>query len=178
MPALTGALRLARPDEAGALAELKLVTFRETFIDGFAIPYPPVDLAAFEQASYSPDVVAAELANPARTTWVEEASDGRLIGYAQVGPCKLPHPEVTPDAGELYQIYVRREAQGTGLGGRLLRTALDHLRETRPGPIWLGVWEANHLAQAVYAGRGFREVGSYRFMVGDWEDRDLIYRRD
>jgi ribosomal protein S18 acetylase RimI-like enzyme len=178
MPTLTTELRLARPEEAEALSELKLSTFRETFIHGFAIDYPPADLAAFERSSYSAETIAAELANPDRITWVGAAADGRLLGYAQVGPCKLPHPEVAPGAAELYQIYVREEAQGTGLGRRLLDGALDHLAATRPGPIWLGVWEGNHKAQAVYAGRGFREVGSYCFMVGDWEDRDLIYRRD
>jgi ribosomal protein S18 acetylase RimI-like enzyme len=172
------ALRPARPGEAEALAELKLATFRETFIDGFAIPYPAADLAAFEEASYSARVVAAELADPKRTTWVAEGADGRLIGYAQVGPGKLPHSEMQAGAGELYQIYVRGEAQGTGLGRALLDTALDHLGETRPGPIWLGVWEGNLRAQAVYAARGFSQVGSYSFMVGDWEDRDLIFRRD
>lgn len=178
MPALTVELRLARSEEAEALADLKLETFRETFIHGFALDYPPADLAAFERASYSPATVATELANPQRTTWVGEAEDGRLLGYAQVGPCKLPHPDAKPGDAELYQIYVRGEAQGIGLGRRLLHTAIAHLEATRPGPIWLGVWENNHRAQTVYAGRGFREVGSYRFMVGDWEDRDLIFRRD
>jgi ribosomal protein S18 acetylase RimI-like enzyme len=178
MSTLTAALRLARSEEVAALAELKLATFRETFIDGFAIPYPPADLAAFEQSHYAPSIVAAELADPARTTWVGEAADGRLLGYAQVGPCKLPHSDVTADAGELYQIYVRNVAQGIGLGGQLMRAALGHLERTRPGPVWLGVWENNLRAQSVYAGRGFRAVGSYSFMVGDWEDRDLIFRRD
>jgi ribosomal protein S18 acetylase RimI-like enzyme len=178
MSTLTAELRLARADEAEALAELKLATFRETFIHGFAIDYPSADLAAFERSSYSPATVAAELANPELTTWVGEAPDGRLLGYVQVGPCKLPHPDAMPGEAELYQIYVRGEAQGIGLGRRLLDHAFDHLAETRPGPVWLGVWEGNRRAQAVYAGRGFREVGSYCFMVGDWEDRDLIYRRD
>jgi ribosomal protein S18 acetylase RimI-like enzyme len=178
MPALTADLRLARADDAAALAELKLETFRETFIHGFALDYPAADLAAFEQSSYSEGAVATELANPDRVTWVGESADGRLLGYAQVGPCKLPHPDRKPGDAELYQIYVRGEAQGIGLGRRLLDRALGHLAQARPGPVWLGVWEGNHKAQAVYAGRGFREVGSYCFMVGDWEDRDLIYRRD
>ncbi len=178
MSALIVGLRPARVDEADALAALKLATFRETFIHGFAIPYPPTDLALFEAASYSPETVAAELADVGRRTWVAEGAGGRLLGYAQVGPCKLPHAEAGPDAAELYQLYVRGEAQGIGLGRRLLDIALDHLRETRPGPVWLGVWEGNVRAQAVYTARGSRKVGSYRFMVGDWEDRDLIYRRD
>jgi ribosomal protein S18 acetylase RimI-like enzyme len=171
-------LRLARADEAEVLAALKLATFRETFIEGFAIPYPPDDLAAFEERTYSAAAVAGELADPELVTWVAEDGEGRLIGYAKVGPCKLPHPDVAAGAGELYQLYVLNAAQGTGLGRRLLDLALDHLAETRPGPLWLGVWEENRRAQAVYAARGFRQVGSYSFMVGDWEDRDLIYRRD
>lgn len=182
MPALSSApipsVRRARADEAEPLAALKLDTFRETFLRGFAIDYPADDLARFEQASYAPHVVAAELANPMRTTWVAEGAGGRLLGYAQAGPCKLPHPAVTPEAGELYQLYVRGEAQGSGVGRKLLDIALDHLAQTRPGPVWLGVWEGNARAQAVYAARGFSQVGSYCFMVGDWEDRDLIFRRD
>jgi ribosomal protein S18 acetylase RimI-like enzyme len=122
--------------------------------------------------------VAAELADPERATWVAARPDGALLGYAQVGPGKLPHADVRKGAGELYQIYVAGAAQGTGIGRRLLDIALDHLAVTRPGPVWLGVWEGNLRAQAVYAARGFRQVGSYCFMVGDWEDRDLIWRRD
>ena len=39
-------IRRATPDDAAMLAELKLATFRETFLaGGFAIPYPPADLA-------------------------------------------------------------------------------------------------------------------------------------
>ena len=170
-------LRLARPEEVAALAALKLATFRETFIDGFAIPYPADDLATFEAASYGTVRVAEELADPEHVTWVAEA-DGRLLGYAHVGPCKLPHSEVSAGAGELYQLYVRGDAQGQGLGGELMRMTLDHLGRTRPGPVWLGVWSGNLRAQAVYAGYGFAKVGEYRFPVGTWEDEAFIFRRD
>lgn len=171
-------IRLAHIDEALALAALKLATFRETFLDeGFGIPYPPADLALFETQSYSADVIAAELADPERRNWVVEDMDGRLLGYAQVGPCKLPHPEAGSGQGELYQLYVLREAQGRQLGKQLLEVALDHLAETRPGPVWLGVWSGNDKAQAVYAARGFEKVGDYRFKVGSWYDEEYIFRR-
>jgi ribosomal protein S18 acetylase RimI-like enzyme len=169
-------IRSALPTDAERLAALKLETFRETFIDGFAIPYPAADLAIFEAASYSPAAVAGELADPGRRNWVAEV-DGRLLGYAQVGPCKLPHPEVSPDHGELYQIYVRGAAQGLGLGRRLLTIALDHLAETRPGPVWLGVWSGNLKAQEVYRKAGFTKVGDYEFPVGSWRDQEYIFRR-
>lgn len=169
-------IRPARADEAEALAALKLTTFRETFIDGFAIPYPPADLAIFEAESYGTDAVAAELANPDVTTWVAEG-DGRLLGYAKVSACKLPHPEVKPGAGELCQLYVRRDAQGMRLGQRLMDTALDHLAVARPGPVWLGVWSGNLKAQRFYAAYGFSKVGDYLFPVGDWRDEEFIFRR-
>lgn len=175
MPEYT--LRRAVPDDATPLAALKRSTFRETFVDGgFAVPYPPADLAVYEQSAYAPEVVARELADTARAAWVAERA-GDLVGYACVGPCKLPHPEVQPGHGELYQLYLRRSAQGLRLGAGLLTLALDHLLDQRPGPIWLGVWSGNHKAQAFYAARGFVEVGAYQFPVGTWLDDELIYRR-
>ncbi len=170
-------IRLARPDDIDALAQLKLETFRETFIAGFAIPYPPADLAIFEEKAYSPASIAIELADAAITTWIAER-DGRLLGYAKIGPCHLPHPEARPEHGELYQLYVRGEAQGLGLGSLLLTHALDHLAVTRPGPVWLGVWSGNLKAQEVYVKRGFSKVGEYRFPVGTWYDEEYIFRRD
>lgn len=174
---MTTTLRIALPADAEALAQLKHDTFREAFLEDFAVPYPPDDLAVFVAQSYTPEVVQRELADEARRTWVAER-DGRLLGYAHVGPSKLPHPELRDGEGELYQLYVRREAQGLALGGRLLTVALDHLTATRPGRLWLGVWSGNLRAQAIYEARGFRKVGAYRFPVGSWFDDELIFRRD
>lgn len=173
---MTAVVRRARDGDIDALAALKLETFRQTFLEDLGIPYPAGDLAIFEAESYSPETVATEIADPGRATWVAEG-DGRLLAYAQVGPCKLPHPEARGSAGELYQVYVLRSAQGLGLGGKLLNLAFDHLARTRPGPIWLGVWSGNVKAQQVYAKRGFAKVGDYRFKVGEWFDEEFIFRR-
>jgi len=174
----TATIRRATPADAAPLAALKLATFRETFVEGFAIPYPADARARFEAESYGVDVVRADLESPASASWIAEA-DGRPVGYAAVGPCKLPHPEVEPGAAELRQLYLRREAQGAGLADRLMAQALAHLAATRPGPVWLGVWSGNARAQAYYRRHGFRDVGTYRFPVGlDWYDDELIYRRD
>ena len=43
--AMTSIIRPALSSDVAALSALKLAAFRETFLDGFAIPYPPADLA-------------------------------------------------------------------------------------------------------------------------------------
>ncbi len=101
-----------------------------------------------------------------------------MLGYAQAGPCKLPHADVRPGAGELYQLYILKEAKGWGLGRELLREAVDHLAKRHPGPVWLGVWSGNVAAQGFYRRHGFAHVGDYLFPVGrDWHDEEFIYRK-
>ncbi|MCW2413178.1 MULTISPECIES: GNAT family N-acetyltransferase [unclassified Sphingobium] len=171
-------LRRAVAEDAKALARLKLTCFRETFLEDFAVPYPPDDLARFEIEAYGAQAVARELADPTHASWVCSTVAGELVAYAHAGPSKLPHPEVTAHSGELYQLYVRRGHQGYGLGGALLKSALDWLAERYPGPSWLGVWSGNDRAQAVYSAAGFHKVGDYLFHVGDHRDEEYILRRD
>ena len=186
-------IRDAVPADAPELAALKLKTFRETFLEGFGVPYPPADLAIFEEESYSVAKVMAELADPSHRTWVAEVVSGgppdapQLVAYAHVGPCKLPHPDVRPREMELYQLYMRRTAQGTGLGKALMDRAMGFLERHGPDDgagggvaprIWLGVWTGNDRAQAFYRRLGFAVVGAYQFPVGAWRDDELIMRRD
>ena len=179
---LTMIIRDARPADAAALSRLKLATFREAFLEDHAIPYPAADLVPFEAETYGLETVTAELADPTHRTWVVDGDaakgeGGELIAYAHVGPCKLPNPDVRPGDWEIYQLYLRRSAQGGGLGSRLLAHALDWLAD-QSGPVWLGVWSGNHGAQALYRRWGFVVVGEHRFRVGSWVDEELTMRLD
>ncbi len=171
------AIRNAVPADAAALSQLKLATFREAFLEDFAIPYPPADLARFEAETYGLKRVQAELADPDHRTWVIDGGGADLIGYAHVGPCKLPNDQVRPGDWELYQLYLRREVQGGGLGKRLLGHVLGWLAD-RGSPVWLGVWSGNIRAQALYKRWGFVVVGEHRFHVGNWVDEELTMRLD
>ncbi len=164
-------LRKAAPADAEALTELG----RATFTDTFAHLYPPEDLDAFLAEAHTPERYAAWAVDPAYGLWIAEL-DGRPVGYALVGPCHLPHEEVTPDCGELWRIYVTRELQGAGLAARLMTEAMAWLE--KPGrDIWLGVWSENHRAQKFYARHGFEKVGEYEFPVGRQRDHEFILRR-
>jgi GNAT superfamily N-acetyltransferase len=169
-------IRRALPSDSLTLTRVAEATFRETFVEGFAIPYPPEDLAVFVQESYGSDAFAAPIASPLHAVWVAE-HEGQGVGYALVGPCKLPHAEVAPGDVELRQLYLLRQAQGLGLGGQLLDAALAWMDARRPAAQWLGVWSGNARAQRIYAAKGFVQVGTYRFAVGRWLDDELILRR-
>ena len=170
-------LRRAQADEASVLADFGRLTFQQTFLETFAIPYPADDLTAFLAAAHSPASFAAKLADVRQAIWVAE-QDGVLLAYANAGPCTLPHPEVRASDLELHRLYVLRAAQGLGLGRRLLDTALAWMERQGPGPMWLGVWSGNLKAQGLYGRYGFRKVGEYRFAVGSWGDDEFIFRRD
>jgi diamine N-acetyltransferase len=165
-------IRRATPADAATIAAVGRRTFSETF----SHLYPPEDLAAFLDAAHSVERARADLADPAKALWLVEA-DGEAIGYALAGPCKLPHPEVTPACGELDRIYVVSEHRGGGLGSRLLEATLAWLERDGPRRLWIGVWSENLGAQRLYARHGFEVVGTYDFAVGRMRDHEFIMRR-
>ena len=174
MPDIT--LRRAGMADCETLTGLARQTFRETFLEGFAIPYPADDLANFMAANYTQAMFERKLVDAQQATWIAERHEAALA-YANAGPCHLPHPDVRPGHMELHRLYVRRDAQGLGLGRRLLETALDWMEAQSQGPLWLSVWSGNLKAQRLYARSGFGKVGEYQFPVGAWRDHEFIFRR-
>jgi len=165
-------IRRAGPADAQALCETSRITFTQTF----GHLYPPSDLATFLASSYSLEGARRDLADPAVAVWLAEA-EGRAVGHALVGPCHLPHPEVTPACGQLERIYLEEAWRGGGTGGRLMDLALAWLEKDGPRPIWIGVWSQNLRAQALYYRFGFEKVGEYDFPVGETLDHEFILRR-
>lgn len=165
-------IRRATAADAETLAALGALTFRETF----AHLYAADDLEAFLADAYGLERTRADLADPAKASWLVEA-DGKAIGYALAGPCGLPHEQVTPACGELKRIYFRKAHQGGGLGGVLFAQVMAWLLKDGPRDIWIGVWSENFGAQRFYERQGFAKVGEYGFAVGRTVDREFILRR-
>jgi len=164
------AFEIARAAHAAALARLAQETFAETFRH-----YPPDHLATF-LARYTPAYFADLLSDPTQRLWIAFENES-VVGYAHAGPCALPHDDVTPACGELKRLYVRSDAQKSGLGSALLQEALAWL--SRPGrTLWIGVFSENLGAQRLYGRHGFHKVGEYEFVVGETRDREFILRRD
>lgn len=169
-------IRPAVQADAAALGALGRQTFIDTFVDGFAIPYPAGDLQAFLDASFSADSIRAKLNEPGAAWWVAER-DGELLAFANTGPNTLPHPDAKPSHAELRRLYVSKAAQGLGLGTRLLTIALEWMEAHTDGPLWIGVWSGNVKAQKLYAAYGFAKAGEYQYPVGRWLDDEFILRR-
>ena len=169
-------IRTPTAADAVALGALGRRTFIDTFVDGFGIPYPADDLAAFLDTNFSPEATAGKLTEPGAAWWVAER-DGELLAFANAGPNTLPHPDALPGHAELRRLYVSKDAQGLGLGTRLLALSLDWMEAHTNGPLWIGVWSGNLKAQKLYAAHGFEKAGEYQYPVGRWLDDEIILRR-
>jgi ribosomal protein S18 acetylase RimI-like enzyme len=166
---MTASYRDAGPADAALIADV----FARSFCETFGHLYKPEDLAAFldkvNEASF-----AAELSDPAFDIRIAEA-DGAAGGFAKLGKASLP-VETPPDTLELWQIYVLKQWQGSGLGPALFEWAAARARDRGARHLQLTVYVDNHRAKAFYERRGFIEVGRYDFMVGNHADEDIIMR--
>ena len=170
---MTTIIRRAVPTDTATLAELGTTTFIETF----GHLYTPQDLQTFLDESHSVAAYASVLATESGyALWIAER-DGQAIGYAQAGPCGLPHADVHPDDGELKRLYVRAGSQGGGTGRALMDAAMAWLLRDGPRTLWISVWSENFGAQRFYARYGFAFVAEYAFIVGEQRDREFMYRR-
>jgi ribosomal protein S18 acetylase RimI-like enzyme len=161
-------IRAATATDLSAIDEV----FRTSFCDTFAHLYDPRDLAAF-LAGFTPEAWAAEFANPAYAFQVGEA-DGAVVGYAKIGPNKLPH--LAPgDVIELKQLYLLKAAHGKGVGGALMDWVLAEARRRGAARLALSVFSRNWRAQAFYKRYGFEDRGPVTFMVGNHPDEDQVW---
>lgn len=135
------AIRLARPADSEALAELE----RRCFSD----PWSQSGLAEMLAAPAGFGLIAESPAAPL----------GYLLARAAAGE------------GEILNLAVVPESRRRGVGAAVLEAGLEELRGRGVGEVFLEVRESNLLAQALYFGRGFRVIGArqryYRQPVED-----------
>jgi ribosomal protein S18 acetylase RimI-like enzyme len=163
--------RDAQLKDAAGLAEIG----RDTFVETFGNLYPPGDLRKYLDDTYSISRMEADLKDP--DVEVRIAFSGRkMAAYCKIGPCKLPFDVGPEPALELHRVYVYQAGQGVGVGRILLAWAIERSRQRGAKNLFLGVWESNERAIALYESRGFEKVGGYKFKVGDTLDDEFIMR--
>lgn len=100
--------------------------------------------------------------------------NSKIVGFCSYGPCRDTD---LPDSGEVMSIYLLKEAQGMGIGRKLMDAAFQKLDRYRTIAIW--VLKGNHHAIGFYEHFGFRFDGISKDITIGTPNTELrlIYRR-
>lgn len=145
---------------------------KRSFIETFGTLYRPSDLAAFLDEAFGANGLPSQIGDPAFPIRLA-TGEGKIIGFAKLGPVGFPG-EWRDDDIELYQLYVLGGWHGEGIGPALMDWAIATARAAGRGRLVLSVFVDNHRARRFYERYGMRDVGAYRFMVGDQADEDRL----
>lgn len=162
-------IRNATEADAEALSQIG----RVTFVQNFGHLYSKQDLHSFLDGVYMPELQLQEIRTPENFIQLAEC-EGRVVGYAKSGPCKLPVPDMPSHSFELQRLYLDAHIKRNGLGTVLMHNALAYFRQKSAAAIYVGVWSGNHAAMAFYQRFGFHKIAEYHFMVGEHADDEWI----
>ncbi|MBZ0162245.1 MAG: GNAT family N-acetyltransferase [Notoacmeibacter sp.] len=141
-------IRHAEPEDAGGIAEVHV----ESWTGAYAgiIPHKALTRMLNRRGR---EWWASAISRAASVLVVE--IDGLIAGYATVGRNRARE---LPQQGEIYELYIRPEYQGIGLGMRLFAAAREALADH--GLDGLVVWalEDNDGALSFYRGAGGQDV--------------------
>ncbi|MAS14194.1 MULTISPECIES: GNAT family N-acetyltransferase [unclassified Nitratireductor] len=148
MNTLTIDIRRAEPYDAEAIAEVHDSAWRGAYTG--IIPYQALGRMIGRRG---PRWWANAIRRSATVLVIEIG--GEIAGYATLGRNRAR--ELSQE-GEIYELYLRPEYQGVGLGRRLFQAARDMLEAH--GLKGLVVWalEDNEPALAFYSGAGGRDI--------------------
>jgi ribosomal protein S18 acetylase RimI-like enzyme len=159
-------VRPAGAEDAAAIARVHIDTWRTAY-RGLL---PDDFLAALDQAGYE-DRWRRTLTSAAGRVYVAE--DGRqIVGFASGGPERAGEDGY---AGELYALYVLREAQGRRHGRRLVQAVAQGLREREILNMIVWVLRDNHNARHFYERLGGVYVRSQPITIGSALLQEVSY---
>ena len=161
---MNATIRLALPTDAPAIAEVRVNAWRTTYRG--MIPDAYLDAMKVEDSAALWDKVLT--AGPNTTSTFVAEVDGRVVGFAS-GIMK-PEAKLGFDS-ELTGIYVAREAQGAGLGKRLVASVAAAQRAHGAAGMIAWVIAGNKLARAFYERLGAELVLEQPFT---WDGMDLV----
>lgn len=167
---MTGAYRDGLPADAARVR----ATYLESFDAIFKHLYSPEDYGSFI-AGQSEAAFRDQLEDPAYAFRLAE-HDGRLIGFAKLGPPSLPYDPAGRTCVELRQLYLLEDAKGTGVATVLMDWVIAEATRRGAAEIWLSVFSDNPRARRFYARYGFEEVRPFKFMVGNHADDEFLCR--
>lgn len=166
-------IRKAQTQDLGDLVHMA----RTAFLQAFTAGNKPENVSAYLEEAFTPSQLETELSNPASAFFVAEDGD-EIVGYLKVNQTPAQTDIHDPESLEISRLYVLEEHLGSGLGKKLLDTAIDFAKQNGKKYLWLGVWEHNARAIRFYEKNGLRIFGSHPFPFGDEIQTDHLMRID
>lgn len=155
---MTLEIRPLRPEEHSEAGEVTAVAYRDQA----------------EPASTNPDYLArvADVGERARHALILGAvEDGRVLGTVTVEltgriPGGHPRPPLDPDQAHVRMLGVHPQAQGRGIGRRLMEGAAEEARRAGKRRITLETTDSMRTAQRLYEAIGYRRLDDLEFDDG------------
>ena len=161
-------IRVAGPGDAAALGRVHVAAWRATYT-------ALLGAESVESVSEERRVAQWERAlgdaSP-QSVFVAE-DDGRIVGFASSGPSAH---RMEPFDAELYTLYLLEEAQGRGVGTRLLNANVTRLLQRGYSAMLVWVLESNARAIAFYERFGAQYLKSAPNPMDDHPDAVYGYR--
>src|SRR5262245_44745029 len=166
-------IRAATLDDARAIAEIHVAgwrfAYRGQMPDAFLASLS-VDERAKQRRQW-----LEKPPTPEHRTWVAEAGDGRIAGFAISGPERAESP--ASGCAEIYAIYVAPDRIGSGVGRALFEWAVGDLRVRGYVDVVLWVLDTNARARRFYEAAGMAaDGGTKRATFGEVELTEVRYR--
>ncbi|WP_395017596.1 GNAT family N-acetyltransferase [Dongia sp.] len=158
-------IRVARLEDARAIAELHVAVWREAYRD----LAPPEVMVALDVSKRLPRWVEM-IARAERSVLVGER-DGRIVGIGTAGAATVPE---LGGHGEILYLYVDSTYARAGIGRALMRHLAQALQAQGYDRVALGVVEGNQSAIDFYLKLGGRLAGSYIDPGPLWRSRNQI----
>lgn len=151
-------IREATVEDAAAIAEAHVATWRETYRGLLPDSY----LAGLTPAGRQPQWQRIlDLPNEQRSVLVAEGAGGEIAGFASGGP----HYGAAEWTGEIYTLYLRRAYHGCGLGRGLFTALVARLREQEMDSLILWVLATNEHARGFYAAMGGQPLREQEIVI-------------
>lgn len=163
---------LVKDEEVAILRDLAIQTFTETF----GGHNTDEQLQEFFEQDYTLEVLGKELKSTENEVYFLR-KDGEVVGYLKVNWGEDQTEQELEDSFEIQRIYILNAYQGHGLGKFLFEFALERAYASGKSWAWLGVWENNLEAQALYRKYGFEKFSEHSFAVGDLVDTDWLMKK-
>ncbi|MBA2953297.1 GNAT family N-acetyltransferase [Nocardioides sp. MAH-18] len=168
-PTADVSVRVAWADDAPAIAELQLRTWRTTYAELVPADALPTDVDAAAESWH------AALTRPgdARNRVLVALERNRVVGFAITSPASDPDCDPVADA-ELAELTVDPGERGKGHGSRLLQAGVETMQADRFTRAVLWAVATDDALRAFLTGAGWAADGAHRELDLDGEGSVLV----